>query len=290
MAGTPVGIDFVSLLFWLLFLYLILHPQLQYKSLIGARLKLIKAIEDKYKWRVITLIHRQERVGFLGIPVYRFIDIDDSEAVLRAIRTTPKGQPIALILHTPGGLVLAASQIARALKRHEGKKIVIIPHYAMSGGTLIALAADEIRMDPAAVLGPLDPQLQTPKGAFPAPSIIKVAEEKGANASDDTLIYADVAKKALKEIQDLIVELLRDKVGEEKARMIADKLTSGYYTHDYPITVEEARSLGLNVSTDVPPEVYQLMELYPQALQQRPGVEFIPRPHVPYYNHGQGAR
>ncbi len=279
--GAPF--DIIGLLFWLLFLYMILQPQLQLRGLQSARLKLIKAIEDKYKWRVITMIHRQEKVGFLGIPIYRFIDIEDSEAVIRAIRTTPKGQTIALILHTPGGLVLAASQIARALKKHEGKKIVIVPHYAMSGGTLIALAADEIKMDPAAVLGPLDPQLQTPKGAFPAPSIVKVAREKGDKASDETLIYADVAEKALREMQELIVELLRDRLGEDKARMVADKLTSGYYTHDYPITVEEAKKLGLPVSTDVPPEVYQLMELYPQALQQRPGVEFIPRPQVPYY-------
>lgn len=287
--GTP-GFDIVSLLFWLLFLYMIMHPQLQLRGLQSARLKLIRAIEEKYKWRVVTLIHRQERIGFLGVPLYRFIDIEDSEAVIRAIRTTPKGQPIALILHTPGGLVLAASQIARALKKHEGRKIVIVPHYAMSGGTLIALAADEIRMDPAAVLGPLDPQLQTPKGAFPAPSLIRVAREKGDKASDDTLIYADVAAKALREMQELIVELLRDKIGEEKARMVADKLTSGYYTHDYPITVEEAMRLGLPVSTDVPPEVYQLMELYPQALQQRPGVEFIPRPQVPYYHHSSNNR
>lgn len=47
--------------------------------------------------------------------------------MIRAIRTTPPKQPIALILHTPGGLVLAASQIAMALRRHEGKKIVIVP-------------------------------------------------------------------------------------------------------------------------------------------------------------------
>jgi len=281
------GGDIISLLFWLVLLYLILHPQLQFRSLQAARLRLIKAIEEKYGWRVVTMIHRQERMGFLGFPIYRFIDIEDSEAVLRAIRSTPQGQPIALILHTPGGLVLAASQIAMALKRHEGKKIVIIPHYAMSGGTLIALAADEIIMDPDAVLGPLDPQLQTPRGVFPAPSLVKVAREKGMGASDEILVLADVAEKALKEIQSLIVKLLEDKMPREKALEVARRLTEGYYTHDYPITVEEARELGLPVSTEVPPEVYELMELYPQAIQQRPGVEFLPRPHVPYYG---GAR
>lgn len=282
MDGFSSG-DVIGLLFWLLLLYMIIHPQLQLKSLQNARYRVIREIEKKYKWRVITMIHRQEKVGFLGIPIYRFIDIEDSEAIIRAIRSTPPDQTIALILHTPGGLVLAASQIAMALKRHPGKKIVIIPHYAMSGGTLISLAADEIIMDPDAVLGPLDPQLQTPKGTFPAPSLIKVAKKKGENASDDTLIYADIAEKALKEIQDLIVRLLEDKMPREKAVEIAKKLTEGHYTHDYPITVEEARKMGLPVRTNVPPEVYVLMELYPQALQQRPGVEYLPRPQIPYY-------
>jgi len=88
-------------------------------------MRLIREIEKKYGWRVVTLIHRQERLGFLGFPIYRCIDIDDSEAVIRAIKSTPPNQPIALILHTPGGLVLAASQIAMALKRHPGKKLLL---------------------------------------------------------------------------------------------------------------------------------------------------------------------
>ncbi len=276
--------DIISFLFWLLFLYLIIHPWAQLKALRNARLKLIRKIEEKYKWRVITLIHRQEKIGFLGLPIYRFIDIEDSEAVLRAIRSTKPGETIALILHTPGGLVLAASQIAKALKRHKGKKIVIVPHYAMSGGTLIALAADEIIMDPDAVLGPLDPQLQTPKGVFPAPSLIKVARIRGDKASDETLIYADIAEKALREIQSTIIELLSDKMPREKAEEVARRLTEGYYTHDYPITVEEARELELPVKTEVPPEIYLLMEMFPQAIQQRPGIEYIPRPQLPYYN------
>ncbi len=272
------GVDIVGLLFWILLLVLILQPWLSYARLQSARLEMIKRIEQKYGWRVITLIHRQERIGFLGIPVYRFIDIEDSEAVLRAIRTTPPDKPIALILHTPGGLVLAASQIARALKSHPGKKIVIVPHYAMSGGTLIALAADEILMDPNAVLGPLDPQLGYEPGVtLPAPSILKAVKEKGAkNVADKTLILADIAEKAIREVQETIVELLRDKMGEERAWEVARTLTEGRWTHDYPITVEKARELGLPVKTEVPPEVYELMELYPQAPFNKPGVEYIP--------------
>ncbi len=272
--------DVIWWLFWLIFLIAMLEPIMSLRRLRAARLAVIKEMERRYGWRVITMIHREERISFFGIPIQRFIDIDDSEAVLRAIRTTPPEKPIALILHTPGGLVLAASQIAMALKKHPGKKIVIVPHYAMSGGTLIALAADEIRMDPNAVLGPLDPQLALgPQGpVVPAPSIVKVAQMKKDKAADTTLIVADVAEKAIKEMQETIVELLRDKMGEEKAKELARILTEGRWTHDYPITVEKAKELGLPVNTDVPPEVYELMELYPQAPHNRPGVEYIPQP------------
>ena len=272
-------IDIIGLLFWILLLIVLFTPQLQWRALQSSRVKLLAKMERKYGYRFITMIHRQEKVGILGIPVYRFIDIEDSEAIVRAIRTTPPEKPIALILHTPGGLVLAASQIAMALKRHPAKKVVIIPHYAMSGGTLIALAADEIWMDPDAVLGPLDPQLTTQRGSsLPAPSIVRVAEEKGREASDETLILADMAKKAIEEIKRTIMFLVRDRLGDEKAEKLASLLTEGRWTHDYPITVDEARELGLNIKTEVPEEVYTLMDLYPQAHQNRPGVEYIPYP------------
>jgi len=298
MQASPFFGDFIWLLFWLLLLYAMLEPLINVRRLEAARLSLIRRIEEKYGWRVITMIHREERITFFGIPLQRFITIDDSEAVLRAIRTTPPNKPIAIILHTPGGLALAASQIARALKKHPSRKIVIIPHYAMSGGTLIALAADEIFMDPNAVLGPLDPQLsmgfQGP--VVPAPSIVKVARMKGEKASDTTLIIADVAEKAILEMQETIIELLRDKMGPEKARDVARALTEGRWTHDYPITIDKAMELGLPVRPEVPVEVYELMELYPQAPGNRPGVEFIPQPlPLPQYpsggrSGGRGAR
>ncbi len=291
-AYYPTFGDLVWMLFWLLFFIALMEPIWNMRRLQAARLALIRQMEQKYGWRVITMIHREERISFFGIPIQRFITIEDSEAILRAIRTTPKDKPIALILHTPGGLVLAASQIARALKRHPAKKIVIVPHYAMSGGTLIALAADEIRMDPNAVLGPLDPQLSMgPTGpVLPAPSIVKVAEMKKEKAQDTTLIMADIARKAIDEMQETIVELVKDRMGEEKARELARILTEGRWTHDYPITLEKAKELGLPVSTDVPEEVYELMELYPQAPQNRPGVEFIPQPHHGgAHNHSSGT-
>jgi len=266
-------------IFWLLLIFFSLWPLFQQKNLEWARLRLIREIEKKRKSRVITMIHRQERIAFMGFPIVRYITIEDSERVLRAIRMTPEDMPIDFIIHTPGGLALAATQIASALAKHKAPVRVIVPHYAMSGGTLIALAADEIIMDENAVLGPLDPQL----GQFPAPSVVKAVKEKfqsnKGNVKEEMLILADVAEKALYQMQETIAKILRMKGHEEaKAKKIADILTSGYWTHDYPLTVEVVRALGLKVSTDVPKEVYDLMELYYQPAGQ-PSVQYIP---VPY--------
>jgi ClpP class serine protease len=262
----------------LLFLVLLVVPVLSHRLLDMRRAKALAALERVRGARVIAIIHRQETVGVLGVPFYRFIDIEDSEAVLRAIRTTDEDRPIDLLLHTPGGLVLAAEQIARAVRRHAGKVTVLVPHYAMSGGTLIALAADEIRMDPAAVLGPVDPQL----GDMPAASLVRVTEKKPLEQLDDrTLLLADVAEKAVRHMKQVVRELLAERLGQAKADSVAEELAGGHYTHDDPITVDEAQALGLTVEVGLPDEAYALMALFPQAGRRRPSVQYIPIPQPP---------
>ena len=267
--------NFIDLI-WLFFIASALSPIIQRKMLESARIRLIRKIEKERKSRVIAMIHRQETMALLGFPIFKYIDIQDSEEVMRAIRMTDEAVPIDLVLHTPGGLVLAAEQIAYALKGHKAKVTVFVPHYAMSGGTLIALAADEIVMDPHAVLGPVDPQL----GQYPAASILKVLEKKDINKIDDqTLIMADISHKALNQVKNCVKTILSPKLSEEKAEQIADLLSRGQWTHDYPITYKQAKELGLPVSTEMPVEIYQLMNLYPQPVQRRPSVQYIP---VPY--------
>jgi ClpP class serine protease len=243
----------------------------------AARVRMLRTIEVKRGSRVIAMIHREERLALLGFPLARYIDIHDSEEVLRAIKLTDPDVPIDLILHTPGGLVLATEQIAMAICRHPGKVTVFVPHYAMSGGTLLVLAADEIVMDENAVLGPVDPQL----GQWPANSILKAVEQKQANEVDDeTLIMADVARKAVGQIRSLIINILsHGQMPRERAESLADMLSSGIWTHDYPISVGDAKEMGLQVNTEVPQEVYQLMNLFPQAGRGRPSVLYIPMPY-----------
>jgi ClpP class serine protease len=262
-------------LFWLFFMLSAIQPSLQQRLLEAARARRIARFERKRGSRVIAMVHRQETMRLLGFPVARYIDINDSEDILRAIRMTDKDVPIDIVLHTPGGLVLAALQIARALREHPAKVTAFVPHYAMSGGTLICLAANEIVMSPHAVVGPIDPQL----GNLPAASLIKVVEQKPIERIDDqTLVFADVGRKAIEQVRRAARDMLGGRMADDAADKLAHKLSEGTWTHDYPISATEAKALGLNVSTDMPSDILDLLALYPQPMRTQGGVEYLPGP------------
>jgi ClpP class serine protease len=263
-------------IFWWFFMLAALQPVINQRLLEASRKRLIARIERDRKSRVVLLVHRQETMSLLGFPAYRYIDINDSEEVLRAIHLTDRSIPLDLVLHTPGGLVLAATQIAEAVRKYRGKVTVFVPHYAMSGGTLIALAADEIVMSEHAVLGPVDPQL----GQQPAASILQVIRHKPISDIDDqTLVLADQAEKAIAQVKYQLEELLTDNYPAGKAAELATLLSSGTWTHDYPITYDRALGLGIHVSNAISEDMLNLIQLYPQPTRRQPSVEYTPLPY-----------
>jgi ClpP class serine protease len=267
--------DPLSLL-WLYFILASLQPALARQWLMAARRRALHGISRERDATVITLIHRQESMSLFGIPLVRYIDIDDAESVLRAIRETPSERPIEMILHTPGGLVVAARQIASALADHNGRVTAVVPHYAMSGGTLISLAADEIILEGHASLGPVDPQL----GEYPAASLVAVSERPGDH-EDKTLIMADVGRKAIAQVEGFATRLLARHMDPEQASRTAHVLSSGVWTHDHPLQAAELQLLGLPVKVGVPEPERELMELYPQPRGRTPAVEYSAPSRVP---------
>jgi ClpP class serine protease len=146
----------------------------------------------------------------------------------------------------------------------------------MSGGTLIALAADEIRVDAHGALGPVDPQL----GQYAAASLVAVAERPGDH-DDQTLLMADVGRKALAQVEGFTERLLRRRLAPDRAREVAHHLASGVWTHDHPLQPAELRLLGLPVREGVPADERELMRLYPQPTGRTPSVEYVPGPPTP---------
>jgi ClpP class serine protease len=266
-----MSFDFSSLL-WIFIAIALLQAPLAARWYVVRRAQAIRAIEKLHGTRVITMIHRQEKRSLFGFAVSRHIDLEDAQTIIAAIKDTPEDMPIDFVIHTPGGLVLAAMQIARAVEAHKAKVTVYVPVYAMSGGTLIALAADKIVLGEFSVLGPIDPQI----AGLPAASIVKARDSKPIDGVFDlTLVLADVAEKALVQVKQGAVELLTPRMEQSAAEALAAKLAGGHWTHDYALTASEARALGLPVKVGMPPEVMQLMRLYPQPIQQS-GVEYLP--------------
>ena len=262
----------LSSLFWIFFAIMALQPLFMGRWYAVRRAQAIRAIEKSHASRVITMIHRQEKRSLLGLAVSRHIDMEDAQTIIAAIMDTPEDMPIDLVIHTPGGLVLAAMQIARAVESHKAKVTVYVPVYAMSGGTLIALAANEIVMGEFSMLGPIDPQM----AGLPAVSLVKAREAKPIErVADFTLVLADVGEKALAQVKQGAVELLTGRMEQAAAEALAAKLAGGHWTHDYALTADQARALGLPVKVDMPLEVMKLMTLYPQPIQQS-GVEYLP--------------
>ena len=147
----------------------------------------------------------------------------------------------------------------------------------MSGGTLIALAADEIVMSRHAVLGPIDPQL----GQSPAASLLKVVEQKPiAEIDDQTLVMADVGTESHRAGQAVCQRFLKRRLPEDSRSPRGEAFDWDMRRTTTPLFAATAKELGLPVSAEMPNDVLELMKLYPQPVrtQSGGGVEYLPVP------------
>lgn len=237
-------------------------------QILARRRDVVEHLEAERETKVVTLIHRREiweddtLEGEMD-----HLTIEDSEFVLTQIRNTSPQRPIDIVMHTPGGLALAAEMIATAVKLHTAEVTAIVPFYAMSGGTLIALAADEILMEPYSVLGPVDPQV----GGWPAGALIRLTEKKPIETiTDQILLLSEIARTSLASVQRFILWLLADKLPAKVAVQAAEFLTGGYISHDTPVMLDTVQTLGLSVQATVPDRVYELFETCSFGVCKRP--------------------
>jgi ClpP class serine protease len=230
-------------------------------EILAWRRGIIEDIERERGTKVVTMIHKKELWTEPGEDSE--IGIEDTETVLQQFRKIPPDKPIDFIIHTPGGYALAAQMMAMAIKFHQAKVTVMVPFYAMSGGSLMSLAASEIRMEKYSVLGPVDPQIPTTDGMWPAGSIATLVKTKPIqNITDRMVIMSDVANLEIENAKAFVVWLLEGKMDKEQAERVADFLARGYMSHATPITLDVARALGLNVVEGIPDKVYELFRTF----------------------------
>ncbi len=244
--------------FFVIYVMIMASPLLRWSK----RFYYTRQFEKSTNDSIVILAHTQPSSLFdmFKLPM---ITLDDSNKLLLALRDIPKSRKIHLVLHTPGGMVIAAEQIARAIKARGGVE-AHIPQYAMSGGTLVALACDKIHLGHNALLGPLDPQLSS--GMFeqyPCASIVKALKVGNANRDDKTLILGDVAEKAIAQMKVLVSGIMLDKMGDIKSKELAAKLCDGTWTHDYGINLQRALELGFHVDSMMPKYISKIAETFP---------------------------
>lgn len=150
-----------------------------------------KSAVDIVRRRYLKKLHRKTGrnviayySGWLSNPAAFGIDVNDEDkaAFMMAIHGLDKAKGLDLILHTPGGGIAAAESLVDYLRRIFGCDIrAVIPHLAMSAGTMIACACKSISMGKHSNLGPIDPQL----GGLPAAAVKKEIERAIAEVKAD---------------------------------------------------------------------------------------------------------
>lgn len=209
---------------------------------------------------------------------------------LRAKGTLPENRQIALLLHSPGGYPRNAYQIANLIRKHCGGFKVVVPLYAKSAATLLALGGESILLGEDAELGPLDAQTVDPgrEEILSALDEVQSVERLFASSLDavdqtmqllvnrtgkkvDTLlapvlhfvaemmsplfekidtVHYTQYSRVLKVAEEYAIRLLTPRYSLPDAKTIARHLVERYPEHGFVVDSVEASKIGLK--TDAP--------------------------------------
>lgn len=202
-----------------------------------------------------------------GSVAYRFNKI---------IRKVGDVENLDIFIESGGGNIDATAKIVKILRTYCKKLGVIIPFYAKSAASLLALHADEIVLCKSGELGPVDPIVEDPttKVWIPAHSIKEAVNF--IQETEDPLVKLSMADKlpplllgAYRDAQNATKQYLQEalaKIQDEKAREeCIHTFSEKFVSHGYPIDIEICKKAGLNViSPDVSLEskIHELHELY----------------------------
>jgi len=227
------------------------------------RRKYLKKLHKKTGRNVIAYYS-----GWLSNPSAFGIDVNDEDkaAFMMAIHGLDKSKGLDLILHTPGGGIAAAESLVDYLRRIFGCDIrAIVPHLAMSAGTMIACTCKSIIMGKQSNLGPIDPQL----GGLPAAAVKKEIERaiKEISESPERLqfwqfvlqkyspTFVGQCEQAVTMAEEFVRKRLLDNMlsDAENAAETADKIVNGLSdvddnkSHSRHIHIDKCEELGLKI-------------------------------------------
>lgn len=216
-------------------------------SLSQAYFSIFLKIRSHLTGRRLLVIKHADKSSFFG-GQHEMITRSDIKRIETALHQF-KGQPFDLVLQTPGGDIFATFLISKMLQTYPKNIRVLIPRYAMSGGTILALSGTSLRMGSVAVLGPVDPQigLFVPGSAAGWQEVIKNKRER---ANDSSFLFAKAGQQYTKSIRRFIQPLLeRHVIGRLNRKAVLDGLTDGGIEHGFQLDKSVLDDNGFVVGT-----------------------------------------
>lgn len=196
------------------------------------------------------------------------INDEDRNGFMMALHELDCSKGLDLILHTPGGSISATQSLVNYLQdKFNGDIRAIIPHTAMSAGTIIACSCKKILMAKHSSIGPIDPQIN----GLPAHGLIaefnqayeeiKVDPARQAVWHPILQKYTPTLLGTCKNAIDWSEQFTRERLGrnmfaefsdEDKQRKINSVITrlteyDQVKLHERQINYLEAREIGLKI-------------------------------------------
>ena len=233
--------------------------------------------------------------------LFTSINMEDINGFMAGVHGHDFSKGLLLILHTPGGMAEGAQTIIDYLRSKFSAIDVLVPTYAMSAGTMIALGCDRIVMGRQSQLGPTDPQLIVGNRPFSAHSIVEQFEEaKGEISGNPILAHAwapvlrsfgpallQEARKSISYGQTLVQDWLQKYMFSERADPAASASAVAAHfggnqhgSHGRRIDRDETRQQSLEVidledNQDLQEEVLTLYHLSTIAFEMGPAVKSV---------------
>jgi len=149
------------------------------------------------------------------------------------------GKDFDFVIHTLGGDLFSSVKIAKMIRDYPGNVNVMVPKYAMSGGTMIALGADSIEMDENASLGPVDPQIGGLFSTYSSKAWKQILKVKGKKADDKSIATSLLAKQ--------VDDMVRSEIENITGRKNIDFLFRGDVAHSMQFDKKFMRNNGFPI-------------------------------------------
>jgi hypothetical protein len=232
----------------------------------------VQQIADTKGVNIITFVAPQDAIRVSPVELAQ-AQINEKEmlkleqVVKEAKEKNSTNQKLHLILHTPGGELFTSYKIAYFLRQKFTDISVFVPYEAASGGTLLCCAANTVYLGDLGNLTPIDPQLKysgARVSAYAFERAVESIKEEFEHLSPDEVPtpYQQIISKfdpvVLDEMKVIVrttmsyADKLLEKSGypEDKAWLLAWKLTKTYRSHPHVITKDDAKEIGFNIKED----------------------------------------